>query len=161
MRTSYVINLTEKATVPVLVLPDKVLEQSMDIIFWALSCNDPHKMKDAWIADKVFSKLFLQEFDNDFKYHLDSYKYSSRYQPEQKILHRNISLSWAHQFYERLNKFAYLSKDLVGIFDYISLPFIRQFRIADPIWFDSCVLPNLQKRLGEFERSDLFQRVMQ
>ena len=78
MRTSYVINLTEKATVPVLVLPDKVLEQSMDIIFWALSCNDPHKMKDAWIADKVFSKLFLQEFDNDFKYHLDSYKYSSR-----------------------------------------------------------------------------------
>ena len=87
------IEASPKATVPVLVLPDKVLEQSMDIIFWALSCNDPHKMKDAWIADEDFSDMFLHEKDNDFKYHLDRYKYSSRYQPDQKIFHRNKALS--------------------------------------------------------------------
>ena len=155
------IKVSPKATVPILVLPNDVLEQSMDIIFWALSCNDPYKMKDAWIADEDFSKKFLHELDNDFKYHLDRYKYSTRFEPDEKILHRNMALSWIEKLDERLSKLAYLSEDLEGIFDYISLPFIRQFRIADPRWFDSCELPNLQKRLAEFERSDLFQRVMQ
>ena len=50
--------------------------------------------------------------------------------------------------------------DKKGIFDYISFPFIRQYRIADPDWFDRCDLPNVQKWLSEFEQSPLFQYVM-
>ena len=150
-----------KATVPVLVLQNRILDESMDIIFWALSINDPHHMKDTWIADIEFSKFFLDGLDNVFKYHLDRYKYSSRYKTNEKFLHRDMALSWIKKLEEILKKTDYLSGDRVGIFDYVSLPFIRQFRIADPIWFDSCNVPNLQKRLFEFEESDLFKQVMQ
>ena len=45
------IKVSPKATVPVLVLPSNILEQSMDIIFWALPCNDPYYIRDARIMD--------------------------------------------------------------------------------------------------------------
>ena len=155
------IKVSPKATVPVLVLPSNILEQSMDIIFWALSRNDPYHIRDAWIMDEHSSWKFLYTLDHHFKFHLDRYKYSSRYQPDEKMLHRDKALSWVEQLDEKLNKSSYLSGDSIGIFDYISFPFIRQFRIADPVWFDGCDLPNLHRRLYEFEQSNLFQQVMQ
>ncbi len=133
----------------------------MDIIFWALSINDSGHMKDKWIENIGLSQNFLDELDNNFKNHLDRYKYSSRYTPDEKFLHRDMALKWLEQLEKMLKKTDYLSGDEIGIFDYISFPFIRQFRIADPKWFDSCDIPNLHRRLYEFENSNLFKQVMQ
>ena len=154
------IDISPKATVPVLVLPNQVIEQSMDIILWALSFNDPYNMKKAWLEDKAASQHFLNSLDNEFKNHLDRYKYSSRYEPQDKIMHRNLAMLWIEKLENKLSKSAHLSGSEIGIFDYISLPFVRQFRIADPEWFDSCNLPNLHKRLSEFLESKLFMQTM-
>ena len=55
----------------------------------------------------------------------------------------NRMLLWIENIEVKLSETPYLSGETIGIFDYIYLPFIRQFRIADPDWFDSQKLPNL------------------
>ena len=150
-----------KATVPVLVLPNQILEQSMDIIFWALSIRDPHNIMVSWNADKTASEQFLKLLDGDFKHHLDRYKYAARFEPKDKNFHRDLAMLWIEIIEVRLSEKPYLSGKTIGIFDYIYFPFIRQFRIADPNWFDSQKLPNLHKWLSQFLESDLFKQVMQ
>ena len=149
-----------KATVPVLILPNKILEQSMDIIFWALSVRDPHNILVSWNADKTASEQFLKSLDNDFKHHLDRYKYATRFEPKVRDFHRDFAMLWIENIENKLSAMPYLSGKTIGIFDYISLPFIRQFRIADPKWFDCQKLPNLHKRLSQFLESNLFKQIM-
>ncbi|MDC0462316.1 glutathione S-transferase [Alphaproteobacteria bacterium] len=155
------LQVSPKATVPVLVLPDKVLEQSMDIIFWALLQSNKYNMMQVWNEDKKASFDFLDKLDNGFKYHLDRYKYESRYEASEKNIHRDQAMAWINALELKLQSSCYLSGDTIGIFDYITLPFIRQFRIADPKWFDNQALPNTQKWLCEFIESAIFTQIMQ
>ena len=72
------LQISAKGTVPVLELPNKVLEESLDIISWAM---EPHP-KSVYILsteEKLLSEILIQLFDSKFKYHLDRYKYASRY----------------------------------------------------------------------------------
>ena len=66
-----------KATVPVLVLPDgRVLDQSLDIMRWALEKND----SAGWLQPPLAEMLALvAQVDGPFKHHLDRYKYPGRY----------------------------------------------------------------------------------
>ena len=43
-----------------------------------------------------------------------------------------------------------LSGAQLGLLDFASLPFVRQFRIADPDWFDNQSWPHLQHGLAAF-----------
>ena len=108
----------------------------MDIIFWALSVRDTYNMILQWNADKAASEQFLKSLDNDYKHHLDRYKYSARFEPKEKDFHRGAAMSWIKTIEDKLTEAAYLSGENIGILDYICLPFVRQFRIADPEWFD-------------------------
>ena len=150
-----------KATVPVLILPDQILDQSMDIILWALSVSDSHNIMGSWNADKAASAQFLESLDDDFKHHLDRYKYSARFEAKDKNFHRDLAMLWIANIEVKLSEMPYLSGKEIGIFDYICLPFIRQFRIADSDWFDSQKLPYLHKSLSQFVESELFKQVMQ
>ncbi len=72
-----------KATVPVLVLPDGVVvEQSLDIMLWALRMHDP----EGWLAPEEGSLAemlcLIQECDERFKPKLDRYKYPGRFVAE-------------------------------------------------------------------------------
>ncbi len=72
-----------KGTVPVLVLPDgTVLEQSLDIMVWALGRSDP----EGWLADADMNLIarFDGEDTGGFKHHLDRYKYAARYDSDAK-----------------------------------------------------------------------------
>ena len=155
------LEVSPKATVPVLILPDQILDQSMDIILWALSVSDSHNIMGSWNADKAASAQFLESLDDDFKHHLDRYKYSARFEAKDKNFHRDLAMLWIANIEVKLSEMPYLSGKKIGIFDYICLPFIRQFRIADPDWFDSQKLPYLHKSLSQFVESDLFKQVMQ
>ncbi|MEK9598299.1 MAG: glutathione S-transferase, partial [Alphaproteobacteria bacterium] len=132
-----------------------------DIILWALSVSDPYNILVSWNADKAASTQFLKSLDNDFKYHLDRYKYAARFEPKDKKFHRDLAMLWIENTEVKLSEMPYLSGKTIGIYDYMCLPFIRQFRIADPDWFDSQKLPNLHKHLSQFLESDLFKQVMQ
>ena len=69
-------DISPKATVPVLHLPDgKVIDESLDIMHWALAQHDPAQ----WLADTKTAKTLITWNDGDFKYQLDRYKYADRH----------------------------------------------------------------------------------
>ena len=77
------LKISPKGTVPVLQLPDKVLDESLDIISWA--CKSSVSDKHIYLKEEeMLSNELIKLFDSEFKYHLDRYKYSSRYGVESK-----------------------------------------------------------------------------
>ncbi len=148
-----------KGTVPVLILQDgKVIDESLDVIDWALNLNDP----DDWqrSKDKEKTKELIKINDGEFKYHLDRYKYSKRYENEDPEFHRKKCLKFIESINNELNNSEYIFDDNISYADIVLLPFIRQFRIADIEWFDSLPYDNLKKWLSSFLDSSLLNSIM-
>ena len=144
-----------KATVPVLVLPDAtVIDESLDIMRWALGRNDPEN----WLAGDA-SDLIAQN-DGPFKAALDRYKYPHRYGLESGAEHRDDGLAILVQLNTQLGKTAFLLGETRGIADIAIFPFIRQFAATDQSWFDAQPLPHLQRWLGGHLSSNLFASIM-
>lgn len=72
--------LSSKGTVPLLVHEAGVIDQSLDIMHWALARHDPQDwlLKDDPDARQASAEL-IAENDQDFKAWLDRYKYAIRY----------------------------------------------------------------------------------
>ena len=148
-----------KGTVPVLILQDgKVIDESLDVIDWALNLNDP----DDWQRSKDTKKTkeLIKINDGEFKYHLDRYKYSKRYDNEDPEFHRKKCLKFIESVNNELNNSEYIFDDNISYADIVLLPFIRQFRIADIEWFDSLPYDNLKKWLSSFLDSSLLNSIM-
>ena len=148
-----------KGTVPVLILQDgKVIDESLDVIDWALNLNDP----DDWqrSKDKEKTKELIKINDGEFKYHLDRYKYSKRYDNEDPEFHRKKCLKFIESINNELNNSEYIFDDNISYADIVLLPFIRQFRIADIEWFESLPYDNLKKWLSSFLDSSLLNSIM-
>ena len=148
-----------KGTVPVLILQDgKVIDESLDVIDWALNINDP----DDWqrSKDKEKTKELIKINDGEFKNHLYRYKYSKRYDNEDPEFHRKKCLKFIESVNNELNNSKYIFDDYISYADIVLLPFIRQFRLADIEWFDSLPYDNLKKWLSSFLGSSLLNSIM-
>jgi len=149
------VDASAKATVPVLVLPDgEVIDESLDIMHWALRQNDPGN----WLA--ADDKGLIQQNDTSFKSALDRYKYPHRYGLEDGIAYRDTGLAILDQLDSRLSEHAFLSGIACGLTDIAIFPFIRQFAATDQSWFDAQPLPDLRHWLGHHLASDLFANIM-
>ena len=158
-----------KATVPVLVLPDgAVIEQSLDIMLWALRQNDP----EGWLATQPAKfhamQALIDENDGAFKQNLDRYKYPNRYPQEHQnessqfaSRHRAGASAWLTTLEVRLAGKAWLLGASASLADIAILPFVRQFAHIDAAWFALQPWPNLQKWLMRWESGALFHRVME
>ena len=155
------LRVSPKATVPVLVLPNgEVLEESLDIIYWSLEQNDPSKLKVNNQLGRKTSKL-IELFDTEFKFHLDRYKYSSRYNIQNLQVHRDKAREILVQINTMLEGKNYMGGKNISLLDISILPFVRQFRIADMKWFDNNLgLDNINKWLNIFLNSDLLASIM-
>jgi glutathione S-transferase len=153
--------VSAKATVPVLELGSgQVIDQSRDIMFWALQRNDPQNWLDIWYRDPNEVNSFIDRLDGSFKHNLDRYKYASRYNADQALTHRFAGAEFLFELDFQLKQESFLSGKDAGILDFASLPFVRQFRIADPDWFDQQHWPYLHKWLSAFLTSRTFAEVM-
>ena len=156
------LEISPKGTVPVLILPDdKIIEESMDIIHWAISNNDPYnlKLKNLEIYNKDMELISI--FDNEFKYHLDRYKYNSRYKGINKEEHKYKARDLLVNLNNSLKEKQWLNGENISISDISILPFVRQYRIADIKWFDEKLeLPNINRWLDKFLNSKIFNNVM-
>jgi len=153
--------MSPKATVPVLQCDDgQVIEESRDIMFWALQCNDPEGWLDVWHQSPAEVTHFLDRLDGSFKADLDRYKYASRYDADAALIHRDAGVVFIAELDSILAQKPALSGDRAGLLDFACLPFIRQFRIADSVWFDEQEWPDLHKWLQAFLTSSRFERVM-
>ena len=74
-----------KGTVPVLVLPDgTLLEQSLDIMLWALRRHDPGQYLVPDMGSAADMLALIAECDGPFKQALDHCKYPERYPDTQR-----------------------------------------------------------------------------
>lgn len=147
-----------KGTVPVLVCADgRVIEQSLDIMRWALARNDP----DNWLqpGNPLIEQL-IEQNDSVFKVQLDRYKYAIRY-PEYPMEHYRAQ---GEQFLLRLDTLLkqspYLAGDSLSLADVAVAPFVRQFAHVDRDWFEQSPYPHLRIWLERFLTSTLFASVM-
>jgi glutathione S-transferase len=144
-----------KSTVPVLVLSDGlVIDESLDIMRWALGHNDP----EDWLAGDA-PDLIAQN-DGPFKSALDRYKYPHRYGLESGAVYRDDGLAILAGLNARLGETAFLMGENRSIADIAIFPFIRQFAATDQAWFDAQPLPHLQRWLGGHLSSGLFAGIM-
>jgi glutathione S-transferase len=147
--------------VPVLDLLDgTVIEESLDIMMWALGVNDPDGWLDTWQRQPDEVKTFLDNVDGPFKQDLDRYKYASRFEASAAWHHRENGAQFLAELDRLLEATGALSGSGLGLMDFAILPFIRQFRIADSEWFDAQPWPCLHHWLQEFLGSAAFLGVM-
>jgi glutathione S-transferase len=148
-----------KATVPVLVLPGRILEQSLDIMLWALRLNDPQ----AWLpqpSDMDATLKTIAENDGAFKHHLDRYKYPHRYQLSSGIEDRDTGAEFLQGLNSTLQLSPHLAGESWGLLDAALAPFVRQFAHTDACWFAAQDWQALLQWLQAFEVSDAFNQAM-
>jgi glutathione S-transferase len=148
------LDYSPKGTVPVLITNGEVIDESLDIMLWAISQHDPNN----WQVEG-FEQLIDQN-DNVFKKHLDQYKYFIRYPEHSKEYYRQQGEIFLQQLEQRLEKHKYLLCEQITIADVAIFPFIRQYAHVDKQWFDQTPYQQLQTWLNEFLQSDLFHAVM-
>lgn len=159
-KPSAMLELSPKGTVPVLHLPDGgVLEQSWDIMHWALSTPD----QDGWWSRAQTTANLERVARNDgvFKHHLDRYKYPSRYGNGDGFEHRDKAVSETLVPLEsELAQRDYLGGIEPCATDLAIFPFVRQFAAVHPDWFARQSLPALQAWLAQWMASPLFATCM-
>ncbi len=152
------IDVTPKATVPVLVLQDNsTIDESLDIMLWAIaeSCN-----RELTEQDIEQQKKLINTFDVEFKPLLDRYKYFQRYPEAHQQTYRSHAVAWLQQFEERLFNQRFLMGSELSLADLATFPFIRQFAHVDAKWFDACHLIEVKRWLTTCLDSDLFMSIM-
>jgi UPF0176 protein len=90
-----------KGTVPVLVLKDKVLDQSLDIMHWALGQSDPHNWSTSHTPVDEEANALVRTCDDEFKLNLDRYKYPNRYDLSSGLAHRDVGAVYLQQLNAR------------------------------------------------------------
>ena len=152
------LEISPKGTVPVLQLNDQVIEESNEIIQWALSQNSK-KLMILNSEQQDFALKTIHEFDINFKHHLDRYKYSQKYDTDPHN-HRDFCDEILAALDKNISDSKWIFSDKVSLLDISILPFIRQFKIADNDYFFNQKYSKVIKLLNQFEDSSLFQQIM-
>jgi len=155
------ISASPKATVPVLIeTNNSVIEQSLDIMLHVLRIHDP----EGWLGNKQDQQQemlqLIDRTEEDFKPHLDLYKYANKAENPNPQYHRSKASKFIDELELRLSSGNYLSGEKLCLADWAILPFIRQFAQTDRNWFDAQHWPHLHPWLQEFEASKLRSNVM-
>lgn len=149
--------LSPKGTVPVLELPDgKVMDESLDIMLWALRLNDASGLLER-LDDSL---VLIQRNDGEFKQALDHYKYPDRYPEFSQEHYREQGEIFLCDLNDRLQQHQYLLGDKASLADLALMPFVRQFAQVDRAWFAASGYSNLRDWLDAWVVSDLFSAVI-
>lgn len=147
-----------KGTVPVLVLTDgRVIDESLDVMHWALSQNDP----EGWLrADAAETARLIQQNDGPFKRALDRYKYPDRH-AEPKGAARDAGMEILGGLSVRLED---TGGQLFGpaptLADFAIFPFVRQFAATDADFWNAEAPTVLQRWLSGHTEGPRFVAIM-
>ncbi|PMW95155.1 glutathione S-transferase [Pseudomonas sp. FW215-R2] len=149
--------ISPKGTVPVLDAEGQVIDESLEIMRWALAQNDPQ----GWLlgGDSRIAEL-IETNDQVFKVHLNRYKYAERYPEQPMEVYRAEGALFLQKLDELLEGYDYLLTDHPCLADIALLPFVRQFAHVDREWFAQTPYVRLQGWLQRFLESDLFTAIM-
>ncbi|WP_201509705.1 glutathione S-transferase [Psychrobacter alimentarius] len=151
--------ISPKGTVPVLQLIDgTVIEESREIMMWALEQNDPQGLLDTAVLSQA--EALTAQNDNEFKYWLDRYKYADRHTEMTQTEYRQRGEVFLQVLEARLTKSRYLLGDSVTVADIGIMPFVRQFAHVDRDTFYDLPYPKLQQWLQDWLAHPLFLQAM-
>lgn len=151
--------ISPKGTVPVLQLIDgTVIEESREIMMWALEQNDPQGLLDTAVLSQA--EALIAQNDNEFKYWLDRYKYADRHTEMTQTEYRQRGEVFLQVLEARLTKSRYLLGDSVTVADIGIMPFVRQFAHVDRDTFYDLPYPKLQQWLQDWLAHPLFLQAM-
>ena len=134
--------ISKKATVPVLKTNlNQIIDESLDIMMWSIKKSNMHSL---FVPNDKSEEIFslIETNDKIFKFHLDRFKYASRFNYQDLETHRKVGMEILFSLNNRLQKISNEGKPLflVGgketLADWAIWPFVRQFRIADITKFD-------------------------
>jgi glutathione S-transferase len=153
--------LSGKGTVPVLSADGRVIDESLDIMRWALAQNDPQDwlLKDDPDAAAQIAPL-IEQNDQVFKLHLNRYKYAERYPEQPMEVYRGEGEVFLRRLEALLEGRDYLLADHPSLADVALMPFVRQFAHVDREWFAQTPYLRLQAWLQRLLESDLFTSIM-
>ena len=158
-KPSQMLAISPKGTVPVLQLPEgKVIEESRDIMVWALEHNDKQGLLDAKLIKQAND--LLDKNDDEFKHWLNHYKYADRYPEMSQAEYQERGEVFLQSLETLLNKNAYLLGDSISIADIGIMPFVRQFAHVDRDVFYGLPYPKLQRWLQDWLEHPLFKQAM-
>ena len=143
-------------TVPCLQVGDLVVDESLDIMTWALQQNDP----EGWLDMPDAGHDLIAEADGPFKQALDRTKYATRYSDANPEVERAKAHVFLHRLNDQIGAKRYLFGDGPSLADMAILPFARQFAFIDKARFDAEDWPNLSRCLEEFLQSQRFTSIM-
>lgn len=149
--------ISPKGTVPVLDAGGQVIDESLEIMRWAMAQNDP----DDWLlgGDSRIAEL-IEANDQVFKVHLNRYKYAERYPEQPMEVYRAEGALFLQQLDELLEGRDYLLSGHPSLADIALLPFVRQFAHVDRDWFAQTPYARLQAWLQRFLESELLTGIM-
>ena len=151
------LDVSPKGTVPVVIDVDgRIIEESRDVMRWALDQNDP----DAWLAGLGLDDPLISACDDDFKHWLDRYKYAVRFPEQDEIWYRGQAEAFLATLELKLGDARFLNGSTLGVTDIAVFPFIRQFANVDMKWWESKPYPNVARWLAGLIASELFVAVM-
>lgn len=158
-KPAHLLQISPKGTVPVLQLPDgSVLEQSLDVMYWALTQNDPQN----WLGAHLDAVNQLIEInDGEFKKALDRYKYPDRYPDLSQQFYRAQGEQFLQTMETALQQHDFLLSDQASMADVAIFPFVRQFAAVDAEWFANSGYSSLRQWLATWVQCPLFVEIMQ
>ena len=164
------LKLSPKGTVPVLVLPDsqnayssdsQVIDESLDIMLWALHQNDPEDLLHKENPEHLIEMLALvRRNDKEFKPQLEIYKKSKRFRTGAEIEERQKCEVFIAELEERLTS-GYFVGEKPGLIDYALIPFVRQFSRVNKAWFKQAPYPLLRNWIEQQMQTRLYAKAME
>ncbi len=145
-----------KGTVPVVEDGATVVDESLDVMLWALNHNDP----EGWLDMPEHGLDVIENADGAFKTALDRYKYASRHSDVDADAEREKGGAFLRKLEAALNNNAFLFGDTPRLSDMAILPFVRQFAHVDLKWFEAQPWPSVARWLAEFKASERFRSIM-
>ena len=141
------------ATVPCLVTDSGVIDESLDVMLWALRQNDP----EGWLQMPEAGHDWIAQADGPFKQALDRTKYANRYPGTDPESQRDAAAGFLSDLDQAIDEWIF---DRPSLADFAILPFVRQFAFIDKGWFDAQPWPRLQGWLERFLVSERFEQIM-
>ncbi|TVS01302.1 MAG: glutathione S-transferase [Rhodobacteraceae bacterium] len=142
------------STVPCLVtIAGEVIDESLDIMRWALAQHDPAK----WLDMPVDGDDWIARCDGPFKHALDRVKYASRYPDTDPALHLATACAFCGDLDAKIDGWIFTRPTLA---DMAILPLLRQFAMIDKPWFNAQPWPHLQDWLERFLASSELAAIM-
>jgi glutathione S-transferase len=163
-KSAEMLKVSPKGTVPVLVIGQQkltIIDESIDIMLWALRLNDPQNVLQADDPGKLDTMLeLIRRNDKEFKPNLEIYKLAKRFHKESEVVDRQICEVFVAELESKLHGSDYFMGDQASLADYALLPFVRQFARVDRKWYLQSPYPRLRDWLNRHLQTPLFTKAM-